>query len=75
MSAKGSTYFQVISCYFIDVRLKLLCVKFALNLTNIKKIRKRNSNIHLPPTYLTSKKASLCRVKFPDSLKCLNEAD
>ena len=39
MSAKGPAYFQVISCYFIDVRLKLLCVKFAWNWTNTKKKR------------------------------------
>ena len=31
MSAKGPVYFQILSCYFIKVRLKLLCGKLALN--------------------------------------------
>ena len=74
MSAKGPPYLQVLSCYCIDVRLKLLCSKFALNRTNMKKIKKENFNVHLLATYLTSEKASLCMIKFPNSLKCVNEA-
>ena len=31
MSAKGPVYFQILSCCFINVELKLLCVKLALN--------------------------------------------
>ena len=31
MSAKGPVYLQILSCYFIKVRLKLLCGKLALN--------------------------------------------
>ena len=72
-SAKGPAYFQILSCYFMDVRLKLICVKFALNWTNMKKMRKGNSNVHLPPTYLTSEEVSLCIIKFGNLPKCLNE--
>ena len=67
MSAKGQAYFQILFRYFINVRLTI-CFIFALNWTNKKK-RKWNSNIHLPPTYVTSEKANFCMVKFPNSLK------
>ena len=73
MSAKGPGFFQILICYFIDVRLKLLCVRFALNLrTNMKKMRTGNSNVHLRAT---SKKASVWWFKSPNSMKCLSKAD
>ena len=78
MSAKGSAYFQTLSCYFIDVRLKLLRqVCFKLN--KYKKTEKRELQCSFPPppprNLLTSKQVSFCRVKSPHSLKFLNEAD
>ena len=74
ISAKRPVYFQILSCYFIDIRLKLHCVKFALNWKNIKK-QERGIPMSISPKLFNLKKASLCRVKFPNSLKCLNEAD
>ena len=59
MSAKGSVYFQILSCYFIDVRLKPLYVKFALNWTNSYKKNKGNSNVHLPQSFFNLKKGQL----------------
>ena len=79
MLAKGPAYFQILSCYFIDVSLATFC-RVYLKLNKYKKqIRKGNSNAHLPPAYLTLEKARLCIVKFPNSLKlsyiwkCLNK--
>ena len=44
-SGKKPVYFLILSCYFIDFRLKLLCAKFALHWKNIKVISwKENSN-------------------------------
>ena len=72
MLAKGPAYFQILSCYFIDVRLTTLC-RVYLKLNKYKKIRKGNSNVHLsPPTHLaclTLEKVRRCIVKFPNSLK------
>ena len=69
---KKASIFLNSSCYYRDVWLKLLCAKFTLNWTNIKVISsKSNSNGSPSVTYLTTKKASLYRVKFPDSLTCL----
>ena len=42
ISPKRITYFQILSGHVIAVRLKLLCVKIVLNLTNIKEIRQEN---------------------------------
>ena len=68
MLGKGPAHFQILSCYFTDVRLTTLCrVYFKLN--KYKKIRKGNSNAHLLPAYLTLEKARLCIVEFPNSLK------
>ena len=68
MSAKRQAYYQILSRFFINVRFTtLLQVCFKLNKN--KRIRKGNSNVHLPPTYLTLEKASFCMVKFPNSLK------
>ena len=53
MSTKGSVCLQILCCYFIDVRLKLRYIKFALNWSHIKEIRKGDSNgFPPPPTYL-----------------------
>ena len=74
MLAKGPAYFQILSCYFIDVRLTTLCQVYLKLNKYKKKIRKGNSNVHLspPPTdpaCLTLEKARLCIAKFPNSLK------
>ena len=66
MSTKGSACFQILSCYFVDARLKLLCVKFAYKHKKNKKEEFRSSS---PPNYLTSEEASLCMFKFPNLLK------
>ena len=59
MSAKGPAYFQILSCYFIDVRLKLLCVKFALNSTNLEEISKENSDTRSPTLFILKRGQSL----------------
>ena len=72
MLAKGPAYFPILACYFIDVRLTTL-YRVYLKLNKYKKkIRKGNSNVHLPPPHpptppacLTLEKARLCIVKFP----------
>ena len=68
MPAKGQAYFQILSRYFINVRLTTL-LQICFKLNKYKRIRNRSSNAHFPPTYLTSEKASFCMVKFPNSLK------
>ena len=63
MSAKKPACFQILSCYFIDVRLKLLWVKFALNWTNGKEIRKGNSSgFHLPNLFNLTKRSAFARL-------------
>ena len=78
MSAKRQAYYQILSRYYINVRLTTL-LQVCCKLNKYKRIRKGSSNVHLPPTCLTSEKASFCMVKFPNSLKisyiwkCLDE--
>ena len=62
----------MLSCYFIDFRLKLLWAKFALHWTNVKVISWKKISNGFPLLNLFNlKKANLYRVKFPDSLTCL----
>ena len=56
-SGKKPVYFLILSCYFIDFRLKLLCAKFALHWTNMKVISwKENSNGSPIPNFFNLKK-------------------
>ena len=72
ISAKMLAYLWILSCYFIGIWLKLFCTKFALHWTNIKVISwKENFNGSPVPNLFDIKKASLYRVKFPNSLTCL----
>ena len=64
ISPKRITYFQILSGHVIAVRLKLLCVKIVLNLTNIKEIRQENSNGFPTPQPIQPSK----RPVFPNSL-------
>ena len=52
MLAKGPAHFQILSCYFIDVRLTTLC-RIYLKLNKYKnKIKKGKSNVHLNETII-----------------------
>ena len=53
----------------------MLYVRFASNYTNIKKNKNREFQYPSHPNLFNLKKASHCRFKFPNSVKCLNEAD
>ena len=72
MSGKKPAYISMLSTYFIDVTLKLLCAKFALHWKNIKIISwKKNSGSFTLPNLFNPNKASIYRVQFPNSLICL----
>ena len=73
MLAKGPAYFQILSCYFIHVRLTTLC-RVYLKLNKYKKNKKGKFQCPSPPpppppAYLILEKARLCNVKFPNSLE------
>ena len=62
------TYTQNLCRDFIDVKLKLLYAKFALNLTIIKELRKVGSSGSPLFNLFNLEKDHICLVKFPMSL-------
>ena len=68
MFSPDNTYTQNLCCDFIDVKLKLLYAKFALNLTIIKELRKVGSSGSPLFNLFNLEKDHICLVKFPMSL-------
>ena len=70
MSGKKPAYFYFISSYFIDIRLKLLCTKFALHWINIKVISwKETSNGSPIPNLLNLKEGQSLHVFIPNNIQ------
>ena len=67
MFSPDNTYTQNLCCDFIDVKLKLLYAKFALNLTIIKELRMVGSNGSPLSNLFNLEKDHICLVKFPMS--------
>ena len=65
---KGQHIFKIYVVNVPKLNLNLLCVKFALNWTNIKRIRKGVPVAPSNPTYFTSQKTNFSRVP---ELTCL----
>ena len=68
MFSPDNTYTQNLCRDFIDVKLKLLYAKFALNLTIIKELRKVGSSGSPLFNLFNLEKDHICLVKFPMSL-------
>ena len=68
MLSPDDTYIQNLCRDFIDVKLKLLYAKFALNLTIIKELRKVGSSGSPLFNLFNLEKDHICLVKFPMSL-------